>query len=257
MREIVNPYGFIYITTNLINGKRYIGQKMFREKWKGYLGSGIHLKRAIKKYGRENFVRNIVDIAYSKEDLDRLEKEWINNYNAIENDDFYNIAEGGEGGFLIAGKSELEIKRIYKKIGDSNKGIKHSKQAREKISKGHMGIEPWNKGISGYSVHSEETKSIMSVRQMGENNSFYGRKHSAETKKKFSESRSGKNNPRAKRVICITTGKVFDTIKDGAIYYNIRGKTSISSCCNGRLKSAGKHPITGKKLIWEYLEDSE
>lgn len=257
MKEIINPYGFIYITTNMINGKRYIGQKMFREKWKGYLGSGIHLKRAIKKYGRENFVRNIVEIAYSKEDLDRLEKEWINNYNAVENDDFYNIAEGGEGGFLIAGKSELEIKKIYKKIGDSNKGIKLSRQACENISKGHMGIEPWNKGISGYSVHSEETKNIMSVRQMGENNSFYGRKHSAETKKKFSESRSGYKNPRATKVICLTTSEEFDTIKEAAQYYNIKNRCTISSCCKSKTKSAGKHPITGEKLVWKYLEDSE
>ena len=84
-----------------------------------------------------------------------------------------------------------------------------------------------------------------------------GKKHKEETKLKFSQMRSGKNNPRAKRVICITTGEVFDTIKDGALHYNIRGKASISSCCNGKLKSAGKHPITGEKLIWKYLEDSE
>lgn len=251
------PYGFIYITTNMIDGKRYIGQKMFREKWNGYLGSGIHLKKAIRKYGRENFHRDIVDIAYSKEDLDRLEKEWIDNYNAILNDDFYNIAEGGEGGYLLSGKTEYEKQKIYRKISLSNKGIKLSKKARDNISKGHLGIEPWNKGINGYSVHSEETKLAMKLRQIGKNNSFYGRKHKEETKLKFSQMRSGKNNPRAKRVICITTGKVFDTIKDGATYYNIRGKASISSCCNGKLKSAGKHPITGEKLIWKYLEDSE
>lgn len=70
---ITDPYGFIYITTNLIDGKRYIGQKKFDSYWKSYLGSGKHLREAVKKYGKENFSRNIVAIAYSKEELDDAE----------------------------------------------------------------------------------------------------------------------------------------------------------------------------------------
>lgn len=70
---ITDPYGFIYITTNWIDGKKYIGQKKFDNYWKGYLGSGKHLREATKKYGRENFTRDIVAIAYSKEELDSAE----------------------------------------------------------------------------------------------------------------------------------------------------------------------------------------
>lgn len=53
----IKMYGFIYITTNHINGKQYIGQRKYdkKEKWKNYLGSGIILTRAIEKYGKENF----------------------------------------------------------------------------------------------------------------------------------------------------------------------------------------------------------
>lgn len=96
--NLINPYGFIYITTNLINGKRYIGKKVFdgASRWKSYLGSGTYLTKAIKKYGRENFIRDIVDIAYSEEELNEKEKMWIENYNAVESDDFYNQIEGGE-----------------------------------------------------------------------------------------------------------------------------------------------------------------
>lgn len=59
---IENPYGFIYITTNMVNGKRYLGQKSFNhgENWRTYLGSGKIFKDAIKKYGFENFSRNII-----------------------------------------------------------------------------------------------------------------------------------------------------------------------------------------------------
>lgn len=95
--KIENPYGFIYITTNLINGKRYIGQKQFdtKSRWKSYLGSGLYLIKAINKYGKENFIRDIVDIAFSQDELNEKEKSWITNYNAVKSIDFYNQIEGG------------------------------------------------------------------------------------------------------------------------------------------------------------------
>ncbi len=68
-------YGFIYITTNLINGKKYIGQKKFetgnhKYRWKNYLGSGVLFTKAIRKYGKGKFSREIISKAYSKEELD-------------------------------------------------------------------------------------------------------------------------------------------------------------------------------------------
>ncbi len=77
---------------------------------------------------------------------------------------------------------------------------------------------------------------------------------SEETKCKISKSRKGlyggKNNPKAKSVICITTKQIFLTAQEGADYYNTQN-TNISSCCKGRLKSAGKY--NGQKLVWRYL----
>ena len=68
-------YGFIYITTNMINNRKYIGKRVFdrNKKWKYYLGSGIALKNAVKLYNRDKFNRKIIDIAYSKEELNDLE----------------------------------------------------------------------------------------------------------------------------------------------------------------------------------------
>ena len=71
--EILDPYGFIYITTNMINGKKYIGQKIFDNKFNNYLGSGKLLKQAIKKYGKKNFYREIITITYNKNELNKLE----------------------------------------------------------------------------------------------------------------------------------------------------------------------------------------
>ena len=110
--EIKNPFGFIYITTNLINGKRYVGQRKFSDGWTTYLGSGKRLKQAIKKYGRKNFVRAIVDIGYSREELNAKEISIIKFLNAVDSRDFYNISEGGE----IKGKSGKDAYWYNKKI---------------------------------------------------------------------------------------------------------------------------------------------
>lgn len=55
------------------------------------------------------------------------------------------------------------------------------------------------------------------------------------------------------KIICTTTGKIFDTIKDGAIYYKIN-RTGISACCRKKYKSSGKL-IDGTKLQWMYYEN--
>ncbi|WP_291632079.1 NUMOD4 domain-containing protein [Clostridium sp.] len=63
-------------------------------------------------------------------------------------------------------------------------------------------------------------------------------------------------NKRAKsqgrQVLCITTGEIFYSIREAGRYYSI-SKSHISECCKGKLKSCGKHPITGEKLVWKYL----
>lgn len=93
-----NHYGFIYITTNKINHKKYIGKCVIsRHDSKEYLGSGTIFLRALNKYGKENFVRKIIDYADNNKQLCEKEKYWIKIFNATASDKFYNIAEGGEG----------------------------------------------------------------------------------------------------------------------------------------------------------------
>ena len=88
---------YVYCTTNLVNGRLYIG------KHKGsvddqYLGSGRILHRAINKYGRENFVKSILEVADTEAEIDLLEIKWISHYRSINEALLYNLTDGGTGG---------------------------------------------------------------------------------------------------------------------------------------------------------------
>lgn len=89
----------------------------------------------------------------------------------------------------------------------------------------------------------------------GVNSPYYGKKLSKETRYKMKKNHinvSGANNPRAKQIICVTTGEIFDYIRSAENKYKIC-RSDISKCCKGKLKSAGKHPITNEKMVWEYI----
>jgi len=85
----------VYMTINLINNKKYIGADSKNNP--DYLGSGKILKKAIKKYGKENFQKIILEECNSNENLFKKEIKWIELLNATKNKDFYNILSGGQG----------------------------------------------------------------------------------------------------------------------------------------------------------------
>lgn len=97
--EMITPetYGFIYMTHNMVNGKKYIGQKRIDKygEWKGYIGSGVIVRKAVKKYGYKQFYKDILDVADCEDDLNAKEIYWIKQYNAVKSDEFYNIDCGG------------------------------------------------------------------------------------------------------------------------------------------------------------------
>lgn len=152
---------YIYRVTNNANGKTYIGQHKYKKLNDNYMGSGIHLKRAQKKYGMENFEKEILysRIQY-KATADDMERFAIAKERAIGKAE-YNIADGGQGGAL-------------------NKGRKLSEDWKKHISEGGKGKH-----------HSEETKIKLSEINKGENNAMYGKHHSQESRKKMSLSRKG------------------------------------------------------------------
>ena len=84
----------IYLTTNLVNGKIYIGQT--RTDDPNYLGSGTLIVKAVQKYGRENFKRETLEVVNKEDYLDEREIFWISTFKA-KGYEMYNVQEGGRG----------------------------------------------------------------------------------------------------------------------------------------------------------------
>lgn len=102
-------YGFVYITTNLINGMKYIGQTHYAANMPStYCGSGKAIMHAVRKYGRAAFVREIIFEAFSREDLDWAECHFISKYDAVKSRKFYNISPGGRASLGFTGKKHTE-----------------------------------------------------------------------------------------------------------------------------------------------------
>lgn len=143
-------YYLIYKTTNLINGKIYIGKhKSDTLEFDGYYGSGKLLYRSILKYGSENFKREILYVFDNENECFEKEREIVNSY-FCERQDTYNISIGGSGGNTLYAYTETEKKEIYKKRGLSIKQVKNKMTDKMRVKyRDHMKkirIQPDNKG---------------------------------------------------------------------------------------------------------------
>ena len=181
---------YIYRITNLINGKTYIGQHKYKDLNDDYMGSGVHLKRAQKKYGIENFKKDILVFGIVKKSfIDLLEKEYIKFYRSIGKAE-YNIADGGQGGSLNKGKhfSEGHKRKLSEaRMGERNPqyGKPLSEEHKRKISEACKGRPGTNKG----KCLSEEQKNKISEANKGKHTGAL----SEETRKKMSEAKKGKH----------------------------------------------------------------
>lgn len=140
-------YGYIYLTTNLINNRMYIGKKQSSEYDETYYGSGKIVRQAIEKYGIENFTNIIIDTAESLDELNEKEKFYIKEYYNIYGDLMYNIASGGNGGNTLLHKSDKEKQEFIDKMTTINK---------ERTSKEHYRKNIGNKIHEYYENHPEQ-----------------------------------------------------------------------------------------------------
>ena len=160
-------YHYIYKITNLINGKIYIGQHTTSNLDDGYIGSGKILIRAIKKYGVENFRKEIQGFYEDIDELNYMERLFVDQ-TFVDRCDTYNLTLGGNKPPSHKGKKRSEAFR--KNISEKLRGKKHTpehirhhaealrghKQKPEicmKKSKAHIGMHWWNNGIVEICVH--------------------------------------------------------------------------------------------------------
>jgi Putative endonuclease segE, GIY-YIG domain len=107
--DIDNNYGFVYIITNTINNRKYVGKKWFwssRKKkikgkkrakrvklesdWKDYYGSSAELRADVEKYGKESFKREILVLCKTKSDATYHEARLQFEMRVLESDEYYN-----------------------------------------------------------------------------------------------------------------------------------------------------------------------
>ena len=171
----------IYKITNKINGKFYIGMHKTTNLDDGYMGSGVLISRAIKKYGIENFSKEILHIFDNEEDMIAKEKELV-----VISEQTYNIAEGGKGGFSYINKNDLsDYSAAARKAG---------KIARDRFKSGVISDGHWwftKEGIKKRSVLGKE-----SLRRKHADGgwTFSGKSHSDQTREKMKKSAVGKHN---------------------------------------------------------------
>lgn len=261
-------YGFIYITTNMINGKKYIGKRKYSYGWEKYLGSGVALKKAIVKYGKQNFKREIIEECSSLDELNNAEIKWISYFNAVESDCFYNLSHGGDG--CLSG----ELHPLY--------GKHHKKETKDKISS-KAKLRTGSKNPFYNKHHSLDTKDKIrkaqlkreksdferkeiSKRTKGKLNPMYGKHHTEESKNKNRINHLGKkasletrnkmsNNSKIKRkVICLNNGLVFESMIEAGKFACVKSQ-NIGRACIYNNRKAGRDKITGELLSWMYYDE--
>lgn len=201
-------YYMIYKTVNLANGKYYIGKHKTVNPNDSYLGSGVALSSAIKKHGKQNFVKQVLFVFDCEEEMNLKESELVTK-EIISDPLSYNMALGGQGGNLgpevnkkighkmskiLKGKPKSESHKQSLRETDHAKNYKPTQSTKNKIGK--------TVKLAWDSMTSEERK--IKCGKPGEKNSFYGKSHKVESlekmRKTIGDSRKGSNNPNAKPV---------------------------------------------------------
>jgi hypothetical protein len=203
-------FNFVYVTVDKTTGKCYVGSHCTNDlncyKTAKYLGSGIYLNNAIKKYGRKNFLKIKIRSFISCKEAREAEAAYISMFDTLVPNG-YNISPKGGMQFPGGCSDETRIK-----ISEAKKGIKIPEYIKTKMSIAQTGVKKsiprtkehtekiiknreehgwitWNKGMK----MNEDFCEKASKRQQGKPSNFKGRKHSKESIEKMKQTLANKN----------------------------------------------------------------
>lgn len=202
----------VYLITNLINGKWYVGQTIrpLEERWERHIHVGkrdskYHLYKSIKKYGIENFKIQKIEECDTIEELDYLEQYYIAMLHSNDEIFGYNKTSGGAGTH-----SHICTEEQKRQLSERMKGHKiwvgrkHTEETKRKISVARKG-----KTNQLGRKRSEESKQKMRIAKLGKKLSSehiekirqnsLNRKHTEETKIKMSTWQKGVPKPESYR----------------------------------------------------------
>lgn len=195
-------YHVIYKVINLQNGLTYIGQHRTNDPYDNYIGSGVAMRKAIKKYGKKSFKKEIICFCKDSDEANEKEIFYIEKYDSINHG--YNIAKGGRGCLGVFWSPEKKkkdsdsLKLFHKLHPNAMKGERNPFFGRH-LSKEHIAL-----------LTRTRVAAI-----------------------------TGANNPSARAVVCIETQERFSTAKMAVQRYgNNEDPSQIIKVCRGRVKTA-------------------
>lgn len=265
-------YGYVYKITNKINNKYYIGKRAKSSFDEKYWGSGVNIKRAIERYGKENFYREILDTAESDEELNEKEKFYIGDL-YLTDELCYNLTEGGKNNKRspeVHKRQSKTLKESYasgkvipymlgKHISEEQKMLisKNTKNAmwkpeihskltgntRPRTDEEKKAVSERFKGVPKTEEHKRKISEALTGVSLTEE-----RKQNISKSRKVSGCAKGGKNPRAKKVVCVETSTIYSYSGEAAKATGANAK-GIRNCCLGKYKTSGG-------LHWRFLDDN-
>jgi group I intron endonuclease len=223
----------VYVITNTINNKRYIGQTVqkLEARWKRhtYPSRNMAISRAIKKHGSEHFNIRVLARCVSIEEMNHREAYYIKLFNTL-CPNGYNLDSGGKNKI-----THQSTKDKLSKIHKGRIGKPLSTKTKERLALINTGKK-----------HSEETKAKMGKSRSGNKNPNYGGRSITQYQRCALRARNiGRPSPRRRPVLCVTTGVSYPYLMKAAEILGINFRLIAKVCSGERPQTHG--------MIFKYL----
>jgi len=264
----LQPGWVVYRIVNLVNQKAYVGvtgnlkRRIQGHMTKARCGMGTAIHAAIRKYGDNQFVVDVLDLCDSQESALALEQVRIAELGTLVAG--YNLTAGGDGIRSLAPES---MKRLRVSLSAALRGKPKSPAHRASMSECRMGMKFSPTHLENLSIAmtgrkaSDASRAKMSLLRKGKplseqhrekiGNALRGRVFTEQT---LQNMRAGARAARGRQVECIESGQVFTTILDAVSWLKVNGApkadpSAIGRVCRGRVPRAYGYS-------WRYSNDS-